>query len=104
MGWGKKTTGAAPQPVRQDLTPEITETVTGFDREPFVSAAAGFDDAGNAAVMKIEKPTDSAKAQIEWHRMKSKKGWTDATLLLLLYEFVQHQGLFGDLVKFTRRR
>lgn len=110
MGWGKKPAGAKPQPVdhgrdrviaprgmhygpREDLTPEIHEPVTGFDREPYVSDAAP-----------KEKPSDAAKAKIAWHKLKSQKGWTDATQAMLLYEFIDSRELFADLIKFTRKR
>lgn len=51
-----------------------------------------------------EKPTEEAKAQLAWHQLKSKKGWTDSTLLMLLYEFIKSRNLFAELVKFASKR
>lgn len=51
-----------------------------------------------------EEQSPDFKAQMEWHQLKSRKGWTDATLLMLLFEFIQERKLFAELVKFARRR
>jgi hypothetical protein len=84
MGWGQKR--AVPQPATPAVREEPPEEVASHDPEP------------------KEKQTDAAKEQLAWHEMKSRKGWTDATLLMLLYEFISSKQLFGELVKFTRRR
>lgn len=94
MGWGKKVTGAKPQPE----APRMMVATLVEDNEE----ALRVTDAADKVLR--EQPTDAAKAQVEWHQLKSKKGWTDATLLLLLYEFIQNQDGFADLVKFARRR
>lgn len=44
------------------------------------------------------------QAQLAWHQLKSRKGWTEATLVLILYEFVKSKGLFRELVKFASKR
>jgi hypothetical protein len=51
-----------------------------------------------------EAPSPAVKAELEWHQIKSRKGWTDATLVMLMYEFIKSKGLFADLIKFVGKR
>lgn len=51
-----------------------------------------------------DKPSPNEQAALDWHRLKSKKGWTNETLLLMFYEFVKERGLFAALLEFAGRR
>lgn len=51
-----------------------------------------------------EKPNAEVSAELAWHQLKSRRGWTDATLVILLYEFIKSKGLFGELIKFVGKR
>lgn len=94
MGWGaKKVAAPAPQPA--------TRTVSRVDE---TEGRLVYEEIPVEPEVPKEKPSKNAKAQIEWHQLKAKKGWTEATLLLLLYEFIQNQALFVDLVAFAKRR
>jgi hypothetical protein len=48
--------------------------------------------------------TDKAKAEIEWHKVKAKKGWTVETEAMIVYEFIKAKGLFADLLAHVRRK
>jgi hypothetical protein len=48
--------------------------------------------------------TDKAKAEIEWHKVRAKKGWTAETEAMFVYEFVKAKGLFADLIAFAKRK
>lgn len=102
MGWGKKTVGAKPQPTEE--SPFVEGPFESADARVVPMETAVAVSKAFAEVEAKVDPTDAARAQVEWHQLKSKKGWTDPTLVILLYEFIQSKGLFGDLVKFTRRR
>jgi hypothetical protein len=51
-----------------------------------------------------KKPNAEVSAELAWHQLKSRRGWTDATLVILLYEFIKSKGLFGELIKFVGKR
>jgi hypothetical protein len=46
----------------------------------------------------------ATKAELEWHQIKSRRGWTDATLVILMYEFIKSRDLFAELIKFVGKR
>lgn len=51
-----------------------------------------------------EPKSPEAKAMVAYHQLKSRKGWTEGSLLTLLYEFIVKQGQVGELVTFLKER
>jgi hypothetical protein len=103
MGWGTKK-AQAPRP-----EPESAQEIKAFAGAISETVPEPKPDARAIAVAMVESArdltkSDGHKAQLEWHHLKSRKGWTDATQAMLLYEFVQSRQLFAELVKFARRR
>jgi len=103
MGWGTPR-ASVPQPKPQPL-PQLD------DGPPLSKKAAAALRAKHAPLddsqiewIGDESPRASAKGEIEWAKLKSKKGWTNDALNLVFYEFLQSKGLFEDLVKFAQRR
>ena len=96
MGWGAKkpkVAAPAPQPLKARLDGDVpiddVERSMAMFHEPAVP---------------VEKPSDAAKAEIAWHQLKSRKGWTDASLVMLMHEFIKSRELFAELTKFVGRR
>lgn len=48
--------------------------------------------------------SDAAKAEVEWFKLKAKKGWTKEWEATVLHEFVKAKGLFADLLAHVRRK
>jgi hypothetical protein len=51
-----------------------------------------------------EKPSPEVSAELAWHQLRSRRGWTEATLAMLMYEFIKSKGLFAELIKFVGKR
>lgn len=51
----------------------------------------------------LPPPTETTD-QVAWHQFRSRKGWTDETVALVLYEFIQARGLFKELTQFAKGR
>lgn len=95
MGWGKKTTGAKPQPA---IAPsELLDTETPFAEGTIPSEEEAIEDAK-------DRKSDAAKAEMSWSQLRSRKGWVPETVALLLYEFVKERDLFEDLIAFAKKR
>jgi hypothetical protein len=105
MGWGAKRVAApAPQPALPELDyegPELSEKAAATLRKRYAPKNLETTEwLGDPP----EPPSDAAKAEIAYFKMKSRKGWTDPTLIILLHEFLKSRGLFADLNKFLGRR
>lgn len=112
MGWGTKKAAApqpAPMPRIVGKSPLLaTPYGTKAKREPLdvetVLPEGTLPTLEEAIEDAKDRKSDSAKAQVAWHELKSRKGWTEATIAMLLYEFIVSRGLVGELVKAARRR
>lgn len=99
MAWGGTKKMAAPKfptPQREEDDTKHAEVMS----KPRTKRLAARDEPEPAP----EPLSPNAKAQLEWHQLKSKKGWTEASVSMLLYEFIASKAMFADLVKFARRR
>lgn len=50
-----------------------------------------------------EEPRKEPQPELEFHQLIARKGYTVATLNMLLYEFIKSRNLFPDLIAFLRR-
>lgn len=94
MGWGKNA-GAAPQP--KDFFQALDARPIRTQAEPEAAPSA-------QPAPPVEKPTDAAKAELQWAQFRSRKGWVPETVSTVLYEFIRSRGLFAELTAFAKGR
>jgi hypothetical protein len=49
-------------------------------------------------------PPDEHKADMQWMRLRSSKGWPDSTLVILLQEFIRHEKMSVALIAYMKKR
>lgn len=96
MGWGAKATTA---PVSQPSLPRRRK----LDVESIPPRAAPYAEADEPDEP-VAAPDHNAKAELEWSKLRTKKGWTAETTFMVLYEFVKDTALFPKLVEYGRKR
>lgn len=51
-----------------------------------------------------EERDKETQAQLDWHKLRSTKGWVPESVAMILYEFIQHEKMFTQLIKFAKGR